>query len=61
MTFQERLCGAVAYKRSKPGAVSPFTPSAAQVEIREWMAEAVAAWKALEPAQREQWNDYITG
>ena len=61
LTFQERFSGAVAYLYRKPGDVKPFTPSAAQTEIRDWMTAAVAAWKALEPAERGQWNDYIGG
>jgi len=56
ITFQKKGKGQAAMKRPVPTG----GPSAAQSEIRGWMADAVAAWKALTPAEREDWEDYVS-
>jgi len=59
ITFQERVCGSVAYRYRKPGDVKDFTPSGYQSSIRGYMTAAVSAWHALEPSEREQWEDFV--
>jgi len=42
---------------SRPGRKNPFTPSAGQVENREFYASAVAVWQAKTQVQKNYWND----
>ena len=67
MTAQKQLGKTLIYKMkgnrafatryNRPGAKNPFSPSASQVETREFCAEAVVVWQAKNQAQKDYWDD----
>lgn len=69
MTAQKQLGNELIYKMkggrafctgySRPGRKNPFSPSASQVENREFYASAVAVWQAKNNAQKLYWNDLV--
>ena len=59
LTYQRRPSGHAVYFKNNPGHRTPTVPSASQLAQRAYVAEAIAAWNALTPAEKQEWNDYI--
>jgi hypothetical protein len=59
LTYQRRPSGHSVYLKAHPGSVSPTPVSAAQAARRVFVSEAIAAWNALSPAEKQEWNEYI--
>ncbi len=57
LTFQKRAAGNVVYLASKPGAISPFTPSTSQNNQRQAIKNLVSSWQALPEMYKSLWND----
>ena len=57
LTYQRRPSGHAVYKYTKPGDVTPFTPSIAQEAQRARIGDLVAQWQALSGAEKEVWNE----
>ena len=69
MTAQKQLGKELIYKMkgnrafvtgySRPGRKNPFSPSADQVEKREFYASAIALWQDKTQEQKDYWNNLV--
>jgi hypothetical protein len=52
--------GAVTKKKSHPGSVNPFTPSAHQINRRDHFRTVSLRWQQLDERARYDWNEYAS-
>ena len=67
MTAQKQLGKVLIYKMKgnrafvtgygRPGSKNPFTPSASQIENRDFRGEMIGVWQEKTQAQKDYWND----
>jgi len=46
-------------KYSKPGSVTPFTPSGSQNTMRDYMKDGRLAWAGLSVEDKKAWRDFV--
>jgi len=57
LTYTKVRYGTICKTKSQPGSAHPFTPSQAQLDLRNFFHNSIAMWKTLTTAQVEAWND----
>ena len=57
LTYQERQSGAVVYKHTKPGSITPFEASQCQKIQRAIFGCLVAEWKKFTDEEKAEWNE----
>ena len=56
ITYAKGRSGIIEKHKSHPGSVNPFTPSPAQLTLRDSIRTLSPMWKALTDQQRSDWN-----
>ena len=57
LNYSKVRSGNVSKTKSQPGSVNPFTPSASQIQKRNFFRASLAAWRTLTIEQVTAWND----